>query len=118
MKWSVLDQSPFPAGSTQGAAIRDSIALAQHCDALGYERHWVSEHHNSASIVGTAAQIAEKLHVGTAAQVAEKLHALARRLALDEIVINTWTFDPQARVHSYSLLAETFGLSSAAAQSP
>jgi hypothetical protein len=34
------------------------------------------------------------------------LHALARRLALDEIVINTWTFDPQARVHSYSLLAE------------
>ena len=57
MKWSVLDQSPFSAGSTQGAAIRDSIALAQHCDALGYERYWVSEHHNSASIVGTAPEI-------------------------------------------------------------
>jgi len=35
-------------------AIRDSLALAQDCDALGYERFWVSEHHNAASIVGTA----------------------------------------------------------------
>ena len=33
--------------------------------------------------------------VGTAAEVADKLHALARKLELDEIVINTWTFDPQ-----------------------
>jgi luciferase family oxidoreductase group 1 len=57
MKWSVLDQSPASAGSTQGAAIRESIALAQHCDALGYERYWVSEHHNSESIVGTAPEI-------------------------------------------------------------
>jgi len=39
MKWSVLDQSPSSAGSTQDAAIRDSIALAlaQRCDVLGYE---------------------------------------------------------------------------------
>jgi luciferase family oxidoreductase group 1 len=50
---------------------------------------------------------------GTAAQVSEKLHALAHRLELDEIVINTWTFDAQARRHSYSLLAEAFGLNSA-----
>jgi luciferase family oxidoreductase group 1 len=57
MRWSVLDQSPASVGSTQGAAIRESIALAQHCDALGYERYWVSEHHNSASIVGTAPEI-------------------------------------------------------------
>jgi luciferase family oxidoreductase group 1 len=57
MKWSVLDQSPAAAGSTQDAAIRESIALAQLCDALGYERYWVSEHHNSASIVGTAPEI-------------------------------------------------------------
>ncbi|HEY6620461.1 MAG TPA: LLM class flavin-dependent oxidoreductase [Steroidobacteraceae bacterium] len=53
----MLDQSPSAAGSAQEVAIRDSIALAQHCDALGYERYWVSEHHNSASIVGTAPEI-------------------------------------------------------------
>jgi alkanesulfonate monooxygenase SsuD/methylene tetrahydromethanopterin reductase-like flavin-dependent oxidoreductase (luciferase family) len=46
MKWSVLDQSPFSAGGTQGAAIRESIAPAQHCDKLGYERYRVSDHHN------------------------------------------------------------------------
>jgi luciferase family oxidoreductase group 1 len=57
MKWSVLDQSPTSSGSTQDAAIRESIALAQHCDTLGYERYWVSEHHNSGSIVGTAPEI-------------------------------------------------------------
>ena len=57
MKWSVLDQSPTSVGSSQDAAIRDSVALAQHCDALGYERYWVSEHHNSVSIVGTAPEI-------------------------------------------------------------
>src|SRR5271155_2682118 len=57
MKWSVLDQSPSSAGSTQDVAIRATIALAQHCDRLGYERYWVSEHHNSASIVGTAPEV-------------------------------------------------------------
>jgi luciferase family oxidoreductase group 1 len=57
MKWSVLDQSPSSAGSSQDVAIRESIALAQLCDTLGYERYWVSEHHNSASIVGTAPEI-------------------------------------------------------------
>src|SRR3984885_2269584 len=57
MKGSVLDQSPTAQGSTQDAAIRESIALAQHCDELGYERFWVSEHHNSGSIVGTAPEI-------------------------------------------------------------
>ena len=47
-----------PRAGTQGAAIREiGIALAQLCDELGYERYWVSEHHNSASIVGTAPEI-------------------------------------------------------------
>jgi luciferase family oxidoreductase group 1 len=47
---------------------------------------------------------------GSAAQVAGKLRELGERLELDEIVINTWTYDPQARRHSYALLAEVFGL--------
>jgi hypothetical protein len=35
---------------------------------------------------------------------------LGKRLELDEIVINTWTYDPAARCHSYELLAAAFGL--------
>ena len=38
-------------------SIRDTIALAQHCEALGYDRFWVSEHHSNDTIVGTAPEI-------------------------------------------------------------
>jgi luciferase family oxidoreductase group 1 len=57
LRWSVLDQSPASEGSGQDMAIRESLGLAQECDALGYHRFWVSEHHNSASIVGTAPEV-------------------------------------------------------------
>jgi len=57
LKLSVLDQSPASGNKTQDHAIRESLALARHCDALGYHRYWVSEHHNSASIVGTAPEV-------------------------------------------------------------
>lgn len=53
----VLDQSPSSQGSTQDVAIRQSVELAQHCEALGYERYWVSEHHATESIVGSAPEI-------------------------------------------------------------
>jgi luciferase family oxidoreductase group 1 len=57
MRWSVLDQSTAAQGCPQDVAIRESLALAQLCDALGYHRYWVSEHHNSASIVGTSPEV-------------------------------------------------------------
>jgi luciferase family oxidoreductase group 1 len=57
MKLSVLDQSPVSRGSTPAAAIAESLALAQHCEALGYARYWLSEHHNSSSIVGSAPEV-------------------------------------------------------------
>ena len=57
LKLSVLDQSPAAQDKTQDHAIRESLALAKYCDALGYHRYWVSEHHNSASIVGTAPEV-------------------------------------------------------------
>jgi len=57
MKLSVLDQSTASRGRTQDIAIRETLALAKHCDALGYNRYWVSEHHNSGNIVGTAPEV-------------------------------------------------------------
>ncbi len=57
VKLSILDQSTAVKGRTQDVAIRESLALARHCDALGYHRYWVSEHHNSDSIVGTAPEV-------------------------------------------------------------
>ena len=57
MKLSVLDQSTAVDGRPQSDAIGETLALARHCDALGYHRYWVSEHHNSDSIVGTAPEV-------------------------------------------------------------
>ena len=57
MKLSVLDQSVACAGRDEGDALRDTVALAQHCEALGYARFWVSEHHGMPTIVGSAPEI-------------------------------------------------------------
>ena len=48
--------------------------------------------------------------VGSAEQVSSQLRALADEFALSELVINTWSHDPEARRHSYALLAQEFGL--------
>ena len=53
----MLDQSTAARGRPEDAAIRETLALARRCDALGYHRYWVSEHHNSGSIVGTAPEV-------------------------------------------------------------
>jgi len=57
MRLSVLDQSTASVGRSQDVAIRETLELARHCDALGYHRYWLSEHHNSGSIVGTAPEV-------------------------------------------------------------
>src|SRR5690606_15116772 len=57
MKLSVLDQSTASAGRTQDVAIRETLELARRCDALGYHRYWVSEHHSTDTIVGTAPEV-------------------------------------------------------------
>ena len=71
---SVLDQSIAVAGRPQDQSIRNTVALAKHCEALGYHRFWVSEHHNHPTIVGTAPEIViaaiaattERIRIGSA----------------------------------------------------
>ena len=57
MHLSVLDQSIAVVDRPHGQSIRDTIALAKHCEALGYDRFWLSEHHSNDTIVGTAPEI-------------------------------------------------------------
>ena len=57
MKLSVLDQSTAAKGRAESEAIRETLELAKLCDRLGYHRYWLSEHHNSSSIVGTAPEV-------------------------------------------------------------
>jgi luciferase family oxidoreductase group 1 len=53
----VLDQSVACAGRDEGHALRDTLELAVHCEALGCERFWVSEHHGMPTIVGSAPEV-------------------------------------------------------------
>lgn len=57
LKLSVLDQSVSCAGRGEDHALRDTLDLATHCEALGYHRFWVSEHHGLPTIVGSAPEI-------------------------------------------------------------
>ena len=57
MRVSVLDQSTIVSGRLPDASIRESLALARHCEALGYARYWLAEHHNTDSQAGSAPEI-------------------------------------------------------------
>lgn len=57
LRLSVLDQSPVPSGSTPAQALANSIALAQHVEALGFRRFWMSEHHAMDTLACTAPEL-------------------------------------------------------------
>lgn len=57
LRLSVLDQSVAIEGRPHGESIRETVAMAELCEALGYHRFWVSEHHSHETIVGTAPEI-------------------------------------------------------------
>lgn len=52
-----FDQSACGAGRSHADALRDTLRLAQACEAQGYRRFWVSEHHNNGAIVGSAPEV-------------------------------------------------------------
>jgi luciferase family oxidoreductase group 1 len=51
---SVLDQSPIAEGMTAADALANTLDLARACDALGYDRYWLAEHHASPALAGAA----------------------------------------------------------------
>jgi luciferase family oxidoreductase group 1 len=55
---SVLDLSPITEGSDAGQALRNSLDLARHVEALGYQRFWMAEHHNLPGIASAATAVA------------------------------------------------------------
>lgn len=57
LKLSVVDQAPVRDGESATAALRESIALAEAVEALGYERFWVAEHHSLPSLAATSPEI-------------------------------------------------------------
>src|ERR1700756_1786749 len=70
---SVLDLSVVTTETRPAAALRQSIDLARHVDALGYVRYWLAEHHNLASVaspapdvmIGQIAAVTQHIRVGS-----------------------------------------------------
>jgi luciferase family oxidoreductase group 1 len=64
--FSVLDLAFIVEGSTAGAALRNSLDLAQHVEEWGYKRFWLAEHHNAIGIASAAtAVVIEHVAAGT-----------------------------------------------------
>ena len=57
IRLSVLDQSTIVTGRAPAESVRETLALARHCEALGYARYWLAEHHNTQSIAGSAPEV-------------------------------------------------------------
>jgi luciferase family oxidoreductase group 1 len=51
---SILDLSPIPQGASAAEALRNTLALAQHAEGLGFKRYWLAEHHNMPGIASAA----------------------------------------------------------------
>lgn len=57
IKIGILDQSVVQKGKSAKEAIDETIETAKLGEQLGYSRFWVSEHHNSTFIAGSAPEI-------------------------------------------------------------
>lgn len=57
IKLSVLDQSPISEGQSAEEALTNTVELAKAVESWGYERFWVSEHHDSTSLAGSSPEV-------------------------------------------------------------
>lgn len=54
---SVLDLAPIAEGATASDSFRNTVALAQAAEQLGYQRYWLAEHHNMPGIASAATSV-------------------------------------------------------------
>ncbi len=55
--FSVLDLSPITQGSNASQSLRNTLDLARHAEALGYQRYWLAEHHSMPGIASAATSV-------------------------------------------------------------
>ncbi len=57
LPYSVLDLAGVRAGFDIADTFKNSVALAQHAERLGYNRYWLAEHHNMISVASSATSV-------------------------------------------------------------
>lgn len=88
---SVLDLVPVVEGEEPGDALRKSLDLVRHAEALGFTRYWVAEHHNMVGIASAATSVV----IGQLATVTNTIRVGAGGIMLPN--------------HSPLVIAEQFG---------
>lgn len=89
--YSLLDLAPVPEGAETADALSNSVDLAQHAEALGYNRVWLAEHHNMAGIASAATAVV----IGHVAGATKKIRVGAGGIMLPN--------------HAPLMVAEAFG---------
>ncbi|WP_138754086.1 LLM class flavin-dependent oxidoreductase [Paenibacillus sinopodophylli] len=57
LKFGILDQSIVFPGQTAAEALGNTVKLAKLAETLGFERFWVSEHHDSPGMAGSSPEV-------------------------------------------------------------
>ena len=55
--FSILDLAPIAQGSSASQAFKNSVALAQEAERLGFHRFWLAEHHGMDGIASAATAV-------------------------------------------------------------
>ena len=55
--YSLLDLSPIVQGSDARQSLANTLDLARHAEAWGYNRYWLAEHHNMPGIASAATAV-------------------------------------------------------------
>jgi luciferase family oxidoreductase group 1 len=97
VRLSVLDQSPIPEGSSGSDALHNTLDLARLCDALGYHRYWVAEHHGGPSLAGPAPEVL----IGPIAAATERIRVGSGGVMLPH-------YSPLKVAEQFSILAGLF----------
>jgi len=71
--FSILDLAIVTKGNSVKETLKNTVALAQKAEELGYTRFWLAEHHNMAAIassapivlIGQVAQVTSRIRVGS-----------------------------------------------------
>src|SRR3954469_1386718 len=94
MRLSILDQSPIAEGSDGPEALRRTIDLARHADALGYHRYWLAEHHGGGRLAGPSPEVL----IGPVASATERIRVGSGGVMLPH-------YSPFKVAESFSVLA-------------
>lgn len=97
IKLSPLDFVPLLDGADATEAIRQSVRLAQAAESWGYERYWVTEHHDMPHLVSTNTEVM-LAHLG----------AHTQRIRLGSGALLLPYYRPYKAVEAFRLLASMY----------